>query len=79
MAETLRDKLKSAYGIDIESFAKCRNLLKGLKFNPFTHFKNITRLELSLLIRLLGGKEIATYDQLQEIDEKEYLLFTNPL
>ena len=72
MAETLRDKLKSAYGIDIEIFAKCSNLLEGLKFNPFTWYPNISRKQLSDLIRNLGGKEIATYDQLKEIDKEEY-------
>ena len=50
MAETLRDKLKSAYGIDIESFANCRNLLEGLTFfyvevNFFVFIITIIKLE----------------------------------
>ena len=71
MAETLRDKLKSAYGIDIESFANCRNLLEGLTFFYVETYPNFG-VDLHLFLRLLGGKKIVNWDQLKDFKKEDY-------
>lgn len=71
MAETLRDKLKSAYDIDIEIFAKCRNLLADFTFFFEVRYPNFDS-QIYDFIRLLGGKKIVNWDQLKEFKKEDY-------